>query len=88
MFDLLIALVYSLAYDLLKLIYRKSRPFPISLDTQVAEMHGHQGMYEFMLTQNLKNNDLRKTEISQVIHEVGYPKLEKNLKRARRTYRR
>lgn len=77
MIDLLIAVLYGFVYDLLKLIYRKSRPFPLSLVTQVAEMHGHQGTYEFMLTQNLENTDLRKIEIRQISHEVGYPKLEK-----------
>lgn len=77
MIDLLIAIFYGLVYDLLKLIYRKSRSFPLTLETQVAEMHGHQGTYEFMLTQTLENTDLRKNEIKQVTHEVGYPKLEK-----------
>lgn len=77
MFDLLLALIYSPVYDLLKLIYRKSKSFPLFLETKVAEMHGHGGLYEFMLTQNLENNDLRKIEIKQISHEVGYPKLEK-----------
>ena len=79
MLGVLEGLILSLVYDFLKLFYHKLEPFHLSLETQVAQMHG-QHHYEFMLTQNIKNRELRKTEIKQITHEVGYPKLEKIMK--------